>query len=68
MQKLATLVRGRTVRSASARLTALQAAATAPVETAAIDTSIKKKNTGGIGGRTCIFCHTNKKNQCMHMR
>jgi hypothetical protein len=56
------------VRSASARLTALQAAATAPVETAAIDTSIKKKNTGGIGGRTCIFCHTNKKNQCMHMR
>jgi hypothetical protein len=38
--------------SARARLMALQAAATDPVETAVMDTSTRKKKTCGIGGRT----------------
>lgn len=42
-----------TGRSAITWPIALQAAAVAPVCTEFIDTSIKKKNTAGIGSRTC---------------
>lgn len=47
-----------TPRSARTRLIALQADATAPVETAFTDTSTKKKNTWGIGGRTYMHITT----------
>lgn len=51
-----------TGRSARTLCTALQAALVAPIATAFMDTSMRKKNNGNIGGRTCKnFEHRNTK-------